>query len=107
MNKKAIIGFILSKRTTSKRGEKVFGELYMMKQIARPAPRNTRFSLEANDNAFWADDNESRRLELIDDIENISYDIAHGFNQLDEGFLKIVDRYEHGDRYGIEPKIPR
>ena len=107
MNKKAIIGFIFSKRTTSKRGEKVFGELYMLKQIARPAPPNSHFSLEANDNAFWADDNESRRLELIDDIENISYDIAHGFNRLDTGFLKIVDRYEHGDRYGIEPKTPR
>lgn len=107
MNKSAIIGFILNKKTTSKRGEKVFGELYMMKQTARPAPRDSRFSLEANDNAFWADDNESRRLELINDIESISYDIAHGFNRLDAGFLKIVDRYEHGDRYGIEPKIPR
>lgn len=95
MNKKAIIGFIRNKKTASKRGDKMFGNLYMLSSIYKVGAHGHVLKRK---NAFWADENEARREELIQDIEAIE----NGFDLLDFGFLKILLRYERGDKYGIE-----
>lgn len=96
MNKNIIIGFIRNQKSASRRGEKAFGNLYMLTPVYKVGLHG---HILKRKNAFWADDNEARRQELIDDIEAIK----DGFDLLDFGFLKILLRYERGDRYGIEP----
>lgn len=95
MNKKTIIGFIRNQKTASKRGDKVFGNLYMLSSIYKIGAHGHVLKRK---NAFWADENVARREELIQDIEAIE----NGFDLLDFGFLKILLRYERGDKYGIE-----
>lgn len=95
MNKHAIIGFIRNQKTTSKRGDKMFGNLYMLASIYEVDEHG---HIRKRKNAFWAHKNKARREELIRDIEAIK----NGFDLLDFGFLKILLRYERGDKYGIE-----
>lgn len=95
MNKHAIIGFIRNQKTTSKRGDKMFGNLYMLSSIYEVGEHGHVLKRK---NAFWTDENETRREELIQDIEAIKNES----DLLDFGFLKILLRYERGDKYGIE-----
>lgn len=99
MCKSAVIALILSKKkSTSKRGLDIFGNLYMLHAVVDVLDDGT---VAPNNNPFWADDNISNRLDLIDDIEAIPEKSKSDL--LDFQFLKILLRYERGDKYGIEP----
>lgn len=100
MNKQVVISFIYNKKTKSKLGLKAFGNLYFLHSIATVLPDGT---MVANNGYFWRDDNKGRRLELIDDIEAIPENNKN--DPLDVQFLKMVLRYERGDRYGIHGKV--
>lgn len=97
MNKSAIIALIYNKKTTSKKGLRIFGNLYMLHAIVDVKDS----TVVPNNNPFWAPENESNRLELINDIEAIPE--KNKYDLLDIQFLKILLRYERGDRYGIVP----
>lgn len=100
MNKSSIISFIYNGKTTAKKGKAVFGSLYMLKHIAVEQHGKGKFTVIADrSNAFWNDDNEHRRQELINDIETVKE-----MSVYDPAFLQIIIRYELGDGYGIKPK---
>lgn len=100
MNKQVVISFIYNKKTKSKAGLKAFGNLYFLHSIATVLPDGT---MVANNGYFWRDSNEQNRLELINDIEAIPEKDKN--NPLDVQFLKMVLRYERGDRYGIHGRV--
>jgi hypothetical protein len=100
MNKSSIISFIWCGKTTVREGKAVFKNLYMLKHIADKHGKGKFTVIADRSNAFWNDDNEHRRLELINDIEAVKE-----MTVFDPAFLKIITRYELGDGYGINPKI--
>lgn len=50
-----------------------------------------------NDNKFWQRENNKNRIELISDISSINKSTI-----TDGGYFRIINRFENGDRYGIE-----
>lgn len=50
-----------------------------------------------NRNNFWNHTNNENRWQLMDDISQI-----HRANIKDNAYFRIINRFENGDRYGIE-----
>ena len=50
-----------------------------------------------NDNGFWKPENNQNRTELLHDIYGINKK-----NIKDHSYFRIINRFENGDKYGIE-----
>lgn len=53
--------------------------------------------VRCNRNAFWYEPNNQNRIELYHDIMAI-----HRANIKDDAYFRIINRFENGDKYGIE-----
>lgn len=50
-----------------------------------------------NNNGFWKPGNNQNRTELFNDVYGI-----HKKSITDNNYFRIINRFENGDRYGIE-----
>ena len=67
--------------------------LYPLKYILRV---NEVGWVASNDNSFWKFENNQNRVALFQDIGNIQKKSV-----TDDAYFRIINRFENGDRYGI------
>lgn len=96
--KMIIAGILRRGYTTSKQAtlKKCIALLYPLQYILEEAPAASGMLVRCNHNPFWAAENNLRRGELINDILDIQQP-----NITDGSYFHIINRFEHGDRYGI------
>ena len=81
--------------TTKKYTESDFIKyLYFLKYIIET--KHTNF-IGCKRNKFWDYTNNHNRIQLLADIQNI-----HRAKMTDSAFFHIINRFENGDKYGIE-----
>lgn len=68
--------------------------LYPLKHILKV---NELGWVTCNDNSFWKPENNQNRTELLHDICSIQKR-----NIKDSSYFHIINRFENGDKYGIE-----
>lgn len=91
-------GYTASKKVTAKDCR---GFLYPMQYILEDAEPGLGMTVRCNQNPFWSPDNHQRAAELMHDILAI-----HRHNIMDGAYFHILNRFENGDRYGIEVPAP-
>lgn len=68
--------------------------LYPLQYILRDG---NGLSICCNENKFWSSENNGNRSELLLDICGI-----RRRNMTDDAYFRIINRFENGDKYGIE-----
>lgn len=96
--KKIIAGILRRGYTASKQAtlKNCIAFLYPLQYILEETPAGRMATVRCNHNPFWGAENNQRRAELIHDILDICKP-----NITDGSYFHIINRFEHGDRYGI------
>ena len=69
--------------------------LYPLKHIIKKSEYFKDIIAQSND--FWHHTNNENRFQLMEDISQI-----HRANIKDNAYFRIINRFENGDKYGIE-----
>ena len=95
--KQIIITILSNGFTTSKKYnlEDCIKYLYFLKYIFKT--NSFTNCVCCNDNVFWLVSNNQNRIELLHDIIAI-----HKADIKDSAYFRIINRFENGDKYGIE-----
>lgn len=93
---KSLILTVLEIRTTKSKKpiEDYISYLYPLRNILKVDEFGR---VTHNNNAFWKSENRNNRADLICDIYNIRKRSIR-----DSSYYHILNRFENGDRYGIE-----